>query len=45
MCSAIVENMAKIALGRSGLQICLYLVTGSRTRLVIGDLCTYGAHM
>jgi hypothetical protein len=41
MCYDIVENMAKIALGRSGLQTSLYLVMGSGSNEVAGDLCTF----
>jgi hypothetical protein len=37
--------MTKITLGRLGLEICLYLITGSGSNEVASDLCTFEAHM
>jgi hypothetical protein len=41
MCSAIVEYTSRIAPSRPGVQIYLYLVTGSGSNKVAGNLCTF----
>jgi hypothetical protein len=41
MYSAIAEYTSRIALGKPGLQICLYFLTGSGSNKVTCDLCTF----